>query len=48
MMERVGQGRDKTIRVLEENQPMLERLRMDVRARNGLEVPVMTGEPAEG
>jgi recombination protein RecA len=46
--ERVGQGRDKTIRVLEENQPMLERLRMDVRARNGLEVPVMTGEPAEG
>jgi recombination protein RecA len=46
--ERVGQGRDKTIRVLEENPPMLERLRMDVRARNGLEVPVMTGEPAEG
>lgn len=46
--ERVGQGRDNTIRFLQENEAMFQRLSMDVRARNGLSVPMMTNEPAEG
>jgi recombination protein RecA len=46
--ERIGQGRDSAIAYLDEHPEMFERLRLDILGRNGVGVPVSTGDPAEG
>jgi recombination protein RecA len=46
--ERIGQGRDSAIAYLDEHPEVFERLRLDILGRNGVGVPVSTGDAAEG
>jgi recombination protein RecA len=46
--ERIGQGRDRAVNFLEENQTQEQRLRLDILGHHGIGVPMVTDVPAEG
>lgn len=46
--ERIGQGRDRAVNFLEENQTEEQRLRLDILGHHGIGVPMVTDVPAEG